>query len=80
MQKESELIESLADLEHERWSGWMIYMFDHWTPENIARWKQQMVTNYNSLPEHSKESDRKEARKTLSLLKGINVLNIDFGS
>jgi hypothetical protein len=63
------LIEILADIEHERWSGWMRWMFDNWTEENIARWKTQMVTPCRDLPEYSKESDRKEVRKTLEAIK-----------
>ena len=62
------LLETLADIEHERWSSWMQWMFDHWTDENIERWKQQMLTPYADLPEHSKESDRKEVRKTLAAI------------
>ena len=68
MIKPSELIELLAAQEHERWSSWMRYMFDNWTEENIKRWKYQMVTPYAELPEHSKESDRKEARKTMEIV------------
>jgi hypothetical protein len=64
-----ELMEILAAIEHERWSGWMRWMFDNWTDENIARWKTQMVTPYCDLPEYSKESDRKEVRKTLEAIK-----------
>lgn len=64
----NELIERLADQEHERWSGWMKHMFDNWVPENINRWKNQMVTPYAELPEHSKESDRKEARETMRIV------------
>lgn len=62
------LLEKLANLEHERWSHWMRWMFANWTEENILRWKLQMETPYSNLPERSKESDRKEARKTLALL------------
>ena len=69
MDKNDELIEQLADQEHERWSGWMRYLFDHWTEENDSRWKQQMITPYAELPEHSKESDRKEARKTMGIIR-----------
>lgn len=62
------LIEKLAHIEHERWSHWMRWMLDNFTPENLARWKQQMVTPYSELPEHSKESDRKEVRKTIEAI------------
>ena len=61
------IVERLAALEHARWSRWMQWMLDNWTDENIARWKQQMVTDYADLPEHSKESDRKEARAALTV-------------
>jgi len=69
MKRLDELREKLADQEHERWSGWMRYMFDNWTEENIKRWKYQMVTPYSELPEHSKDSDRKEADKTLEVVR-----------
>ncbi len=71
MKNNEKLLEALANLEHERWSHWMRWLFDHWTEDNIARWKQQMQTPYADLPEHSKESDRKEARKTLALLSKV---------
>ncbi|MCW4048265.1 MAG: hypothetical protein NWE89_00880 [Candidatus Bathyarchaeota archaeon] len=61
------LIEALADSEHKRWSHWMRWMFANWTEENVIRWKQQMQTSYFDLPEHSKESDRKEARRTVEI-------------
>ena len=64
---ESTVVEKLAAYEHDRWSHWMRWMFDNWTPENIARWKEQMVTSYENLPEHSKESDRQEARRILAV-------------
>ena len=63
-----DLIEKLADLEHKRWSKWMVWMFDNWTDENVKRWKTQMVTPYSDIPEHSKESDRVEARKYLDMI------------
>ena len=62
------LLEALAELEHERWSHWMRWMFDNWTDENVSRWKRQMETSYDFLSEHEKESDRKEARKTMAVL------------
>lgn len=64
----AELLERLADLEHDRWSRWMVYMFDNFTAVNVKRWKKQMITPYAGLPEHSKESDRKEARRTMEVL------------
>ena len=68
MSEKHDLIEQLANLEHKRWSSWMRWMFENLTDENISRWKQQMITPYAELPEHSKESDRKEARKTMEIV------------
>lgn len=76
----NKLREALADVEHERWSGWMIHMFDNQTPENIERWKRQMVTPYSELPEHSKDMDRKEANITLSVLKKFGLVRCTCGS
>jgi signal recognition particle subunit SEC65 len=63
-----ELMEPLAELEHDRWSGWMRHQFENWTEENIVRWKLLMNTPYSELEEHSKESDRREVRKTLAVI------------
>lgn len=63
------LIEKLADSEHERWSRWMRWMFANQTDENIARWKRQMETPYSELTEKEKDSDRKEAIRTMKIFK-----------
>ena len=72
--------EKLANLEHERWAGWMKYLFSKctfnedgtatipvWAVEN---WQRQMNTPYSELSEKEKESDRAEVDKTLVLLSG----------
>jgi hypothetical protein len=66
--REFELLERLAELEHEQWAHWMNYMFANRTPENIARWKKQAKTSYFELSEKEKESDREWARKVLQIL------------
>ena len=73
-----ELRESLADLCHEQWSGWMKYMLSKgvlnndgsWTmpPEFVTRWGMQMTTPYVLLTESEQNSDRTEADKFLALL------------
>lgn len=63
------LLEKLATLEHDRWSGWMKYQFEVWGDAKVAWWKDLMNTPYFSLSEYSKESDRKEARKSLEVIK-----------
>lgn len=70
-----ELLETLAALEHERWSGWMKYQAEKaggkhpitGEPYEI-RWKRQSETPYARLPEQERESDRVEARKTLAAI------------
>ena len=73
-----DLLEKLAALEHERWAGWMRYLFsfcEFWlspeTPEvrrALIRWLRQAATKYNHMPPDERESDRVEARKTLSVI------------
>lgn len=66
--KEREIIEKLAELEHEQWAHWTKYMLDNLTDENIARWKRQIEAPYEELSEKEKESDREWARKVLKIL------------
>ncbi|MBW2094188.1 MAG: hypothetical protein JRI80_04800 [Deltaproteobacteria bacterium] len=35
----------------------------------VERWKRQMNTKYNDLPESEKESDRQEADKIIAIIK-----------
>lgn len=62
------LVEVLANIEHERWSGWMLYQFKSFTVENLVRWFAQTQTKYQDLAEHHKETDRLEALKTLDAI------------
>lgn len=76
---DEELIERLAALEHDRWSGWMNYLFTQGysredgafviDPESVRWWQHLIDTPYAELTERSKESDRQEVRKTLDVLK-----------
>ena len=61
----SELLEKLAELEHDQWAHWTRYMLDNLTPKNIERWLQQVATPYNMLTEAEKEADRIWARKMI---------------
>jgi hypothetical protein len=71
--------EQLADYAHEAWSGWMKYLFEksEYLPDlgsaiipswAVERWTRQMNTAYADLPEHEKESDRKEADRMLAIV------------
>ncbi len=73
-----EVVDRLAAIEHERWAGWMRYLFSQsdWTKDGVcvipkglaARWVRQMNTEYADLPEAERESDRAEVRKTLAAI------------
>ena len=76
--KNADEVEILAEYAHRAWSGWMRYLFSKCDDENFVacipshlayRWKRQMNTPFADLPESEKESDRKEAREILALLK-----------
>jgi hypothetical protein len=73
----NDLLENLADLEHNRWSRWQTYLHSKCrknedgsltiSPEDVIHWEKQISTPYSELSEKEKESDRKEARKTLEM-------------
>ena len=76
---ENDLIEILADIEHERWSKWMRYMFEcgafdvtdgSWTmpADKVERWQRQAKTPYAELSGMEKDSDRNEVKTTLTAL------------
>ncbi len=77
-------LEALAAQEHERWSGWQQHLHGLCRlnadgsltipAERAHHWRRLINTPYAELPEHSKEADRKEARKTLSLLAALSVV------
>lgn len=77
--KEKELIEKLADYEHDRWSKWQTYLFSKCLKskegeliipkEYVERWTRQMNTSFRDLTDQEQESDRKEARKILEIIK-----------
>ena len=62
-----ELLERLADQEHERWSGWIRYQ--GLAPiERRRDWARKAATPYAQLTDAEQESDRIEARKTIAVL------------
>jgi hypothetical protein len=77
------IMESLAAVEHERWSHWQRYM--HYKgirqPDGsllipcdlVARWEKQIDTPYTDLTEAEKESDREQVKKYFLLI--VNALS-----
>lgn len=66
-----DLMEKLADIEHDRWSRWHSYARHNWTPENIARWDRQANTAYKNLSDKEKESDRREVRSYYPIIQSL---------
>ena len=79
MMKNDDMIELLADFEHDRWSRWQKYLFSKCIvnsdgtltipKEFVDRWTRQMNTNYKNLPEEEKNSDRREARRIIECIR-----------
>jgi hypothetical protein len=69
------LLETLAALEHERWSHWQEYLHSLCRPgdggdliipaELVARWTAQLSTPYADLAEQEKDSDREQVSRYL---------------
>jgi len=72
-------VEAGANIEHDRWARWQKYMFSkgtvdengvfHLPKEFVERWFRQIDTKYADLSEPEKESDRKESRTYIPLVK-----------
>lgn len=76
---EKEIIEQLADLEHQQWSHWEKYrenrileLGGHPNMDKVSaqkqNWKRLRETDYKDLTEKEKESDREWARKVLPII------------
>ena len=67
---DEEIIESLAELEHEQWMKWAdtIMQTEKISDARFARWASCMIP-YADLTEEMKEFDREWARKALAILK-----------
>jgi hypothetical protein len=92
-EKMNEFVEKGAALEHDRWARWQKYFFDQCLPQNndgkyvdltlcipkYERWNRQIATPYAELSELEKESDRKESRTYLPMLKEIILSALNQG-
>lgn len=75
------MIEKLADMQHEIWSHWMRYLFSICaetisgaiviSPDKVKHWTRQINTPYLELSEKEKESDRDQARKIIAVLESL---------
>ena len=90
MSQFNKLKEALAKYEHDRWREWMTYFLSRSVilnysdgidrvafslrKDDFQRWKRQMKTAYQDLPENEKESDRARAKKIIELLKKLEEI------
>jgi hypothetical protein len=75
--------EPLAAYAHRAWAGWMRYLFEKSAPQSdgcvlippqlVARWRRQVETAYDDLPDPERESDRKEADEMLGICRAALV-------
>jgi hypothetical protein len=68
---DSELLEKLADLEHQQWILWsksLALSDETLSQERFDRWRRLWRTRYSDLSEEMKEQDRVWARKVLKII------------
>lgn len=79
-----EIIDGLANIEHERWAHWQRYMHSKCDqlPDGslviphdlVTLWERQIATPYCELSEKEKESDREQVRKFLpTIVKALSA-------
>ncbi len=78
-----EIIEKLANYEHDRWSRWQKHLFSKCLKnedgsmtipkEFVDRWNRQINTSYFDLSNEEQESDKKEAIKILKIIKKEDI-------
>ena len=69
------LVETLAAIEHERWSHWQRYLQSNCLENDdgsltipahlVSQWNRQLSTKYADLSESEKESDREQVRAAI---------------
>jgi len=83
--KQKELIEKLAAIEHQRWAHWQRYLHSQCLENDdgsltipadlVKKWNKQIDTDYFSLTESEKDSDREQVMKYLPLLNSSTLTN-----
>lgn len=65
-----DIIERLAELEHEQWQAWATAVWPDVTDARRARWAAIISAPYSALTDEMKEQDRVWARKVYAALAG----------
>ena len=76
--RQTRLLESLAAVEHERWSHWQRYLHSKCEAGEdgaltipaafVEHWSKQMSTPYDELSEKEKDSDREQVQRYLPII------------
>ena len=66
--EDSELLEKLAEIEHDQWMEWSKGVAKEVSDERKARWEKYWVP-YSDLTEEVKDMDRKYAKKVMKAIK-----------
>lgn len=69
-----ELIEALAEIEHEQWRFWSQTVAGEVSAETREKWQRSWV-NYAELSENLKEMDRVWARKVIARLRDRRLVD-----
>ena len=85
MNGQKELIEKLADIEHQRWADWQKYLHSKCikdekgnliiSAEFVKHLERQIETPYSELFEKEKESDREQVMRYWNLINKHEVAN-----
>lgn len=77
------IFEALAAQEHRRWASWQRYLHSKCKRNEdgsltipagyVSNLERQIATLYANLTDKEKESDRKEARNTIKLLRQVSL-------
>ena len=77
--EDNNLIEELANYEHNRWSRWQRHLFDKCRinkdgsltipKEFVDRWNRQINTSYFDLSDEEQKSDKEEAVRIINIIK-----------
>jgi hypothetical protein len=71
---DTDLIEALAEIEHEQWVHWSRTVAADVTEASQAKW-QRSWTDYSALPDDLKEADRVWAHKVITLLRQRRLIS-----
>ena len=80
---DEELMEQLADIEHQRWADWQKYLHSKTKPyddyldygdmiidvDDFNHWEDQIKTPYKDLTEKEKQSDRNQVARYSPIIK-----------